>query len=401
MVNVRVLSGKGHVGGNFIRVEDGDRVLIFDQGIRFDVLARYYGGFIAPRSLHELREVGAIPKAEWYAGASAVYISHMHLDHLGLLANIPAKVKVYIPSLSVYEILEEKWRDSPTWLSMVPRKYYVELEEVRSLEADENNVMPLPVSHSAYPAYAFLYFGSDETVLYTGDFRVEGFHSDELWDHPLMLDYLKENRDIRVDRLVIEGTNLGAHRSPISPAEEESMFKRILSEHSLVVTTMHPLDAEYALFVATLARDYNRPLYIASDEIAKLVELTDLPTDAMILDKYVKAMSRLERAEVADIGDSALIIAPYSRIVDLLRDLRAEGNLPPNAAVTLSEPEPQVEEAQEYGALMNWFAKLGVQSYAMRVSGHYYPYQLNKIVRILKPKEIELVHSTRTSISHA
>ncbi|MEM3138562.1 MAG: hypothetical protein QW760_08630 [Thermofilaceae archaeon] len=179
------------------------------------------------------------------------------------------------------------------------------------------------------------------------------------------------------------------------------MFKRILSEHSLVVTTMHPLDAEYALFVATLARDYNRPLYIASDEIAKLVELTDLPTDAMILDKYVKAMSRLERAEVADIGDSALIIAPYSRIVDLLRDLRAEGNLPPNAAVTLSEPEPQVEEAQEYGALMNWFAKLGVQSYAMRVSGHYYPYQLNKIVRILKPKEIELVHSTRTSISHA
>ncbi|MEM1930461.1 MAG: hypothetical protein QXE66_06435 [Desulfurococcaceae archaeon] len=50
---------------------------------------------------------------------------------------------------------------------------------------------------------------------------------------------------------------------------------------------------------------------------------------------------------------------------------------------------------------MNWFAKLGVQSYAMRVSGHYYPYQLNKIVRILKPREIELVHSTRTSISHA
>ncbi|MEM2372606.1 MAG: hypothetical protein QW291_08820 [Thermofilaceae archaeon] len=55
----------------------------------------------------------------------------MHLNHLGLLANIPAKVKVYIPSLSVYEILEEKWRDSPTWLSMVPRKYYLELKEVR------------------------------------------------------------------------------------------------------------------------------------------------------------------------------------------------------------------------------------------------------------------------------
>ncbi|MEM2189188.1 MAG: hypothetical protein QXG35_07650, partial [Nitrososphaerota archaeon] len=125
MVEVKVLSGARSIGGNFIRIEDRDRALIFDQGLRFDVMERFYRGFIAPKGLRELREIGAAPKAEWYEGANAIYISHMHLDHLGLLSNIPSRTKVYLPSLSIYEVLEEKWHNSPTWLSLIPRKYYV------------------------------------------------------------------------------------------------------------------------------------------------------------------------------------------------------------------------------------------------------------------------------------
>ncbi|MEM3590473.1 MAG: hypothetical protein QW702_00020 [Candidatus Bathyarchaeia archaeon] len=68
MVEVKVLSGARSIGGNFIRIEDGDRALIFDQGLRFDVMERFYRGFIAPKGLRELREIGAAPKAEWYGG---------------------------------------------------------------------------------------------------------------------------------------------------------------------------------------------------------------------------------------------------------------------------------------------------------------------------------------------
>jgi ribonuclease J len=174
-VKVEVLSGNRSIGGNFVKVEDGDRVIIFDQGIRFDVMKRFYAGFIAPRGLRELREIGAVPRVEWYNGAGAIYISHMHLDHLGLLSNIPARVEVYVPNLGIYELLEEKWSSSPSWLSMVPRKHYLKLCGLKPMEVDRNGVAALPVSHSAFPAYAFLYFGSDKTVLYTGDFRVEGF----------------------------------------------------------------------------------------------------------------------------------------------------------------------------------------------------------------------------------
>jgi ribonuclease J len=79
--------------------------------------------------------------------------------------------------------------------------------------------------------------------------------------------------------------------------------------------------------------------------------------------------------------------------VDLLRDLASNNLLPKNAAVLISEPEPRIEEAQAYEAMMNWFMDLGVQAYSMRVSGHYYPYQLKKIIDVIRPKEVLLVHT--------
>jgi len=69
--------------------------------------------------------------------------------------------------MATYEDMEEKWGASPTWLSLIPRKYYIELEELQPLQTDKNNVMAVPVSHSAYPAYAFIYFGKKMKLCFT------------------------------------------------------------------------------------------------------------------------------------------------------------------------------------------------------------------------------------------
>ncbi|MEM1718252.1 MAG: hypothetical protein QW794_01200 [Thermosphaera sp.] len=398
MVKVKVLSGARSIGGNFIRIEDGDRALIFDQGLRFDIMEKFYRGFIAPKGLRELREIGAAPRAEWYEGASAIYISHMHLDHLGLLSNIPLRIKVYLPSLNIYKVLEEKWRSSPTWLSLIPRKYYVELEELRPLETDKNNVMPLPVSHSAYPAYAFLYFGDDETVLYTGDFRAEGFLKGEEFARvhggTSMLEYLSENRDVRIDRLIIEGTNLGTIRAPISPAEEEAMLRKIIVAHTLVIATIHPLDLEYILLLDRLAPQAGRSIYVASEGAVKLMETTvNLQSEPKTITDYVKILSRFKGADLTDLDENSILVTSYHEVVDVLRDLRDADVLPRDSAAVLSEPEPRLEEAQEYGALMNWLLKLGTQAYLMRASGHYYPHELKTIINIIKPKRMDIIHT--------
>ena len=86
-------------------------------------------------------------------------------------------------------------------------------------------------------------------------------------------------------------------------------------------------------------------------------------------------------------------------MIDLLRDLRDADGLTRGSAAVLSEPEPRVEEAQEYEAIRNWLLKLDAQAYLMRASGHYYPYQLDQILEATKPKKVKLIHSNKLSLN--
>ena len=67
----------------------------------------------------------------------------------------------------------------------------------------------------------------------------------------------------------------------------------------------------------------------------------------------------------------------------------------------MSEPESEREEHIEYGALANWFARLGIQHYRIRASGHYYPYQLKDIIQTIKPREICPIHTMRPRLLYS
>jgi len=398
MVEVKILNGLNTIGGNFVRIEDRDQIVIFDQGIRFDLMKRYYSSYVTPNSIAELRELGVLPKPDWYEGALDIYISHMHLDHLGALSNIPSETKVFLPSLTIYNYMDERWRVSPTWLSLIPRKYYVELYESRPLKSDKNNVMALPVSHSAYPAYAFLYFGSDETILYTGDFRIDSFLSREEF-HKLnisesLLEFLANNKDIKVDTLIIEGTNIGSSRSPITPNDALNIIRRVAENHTQVILTTHALDVEYSYALMKLANDLKRNFYVAATEIAKILEeMKDMPIKPKFIEEYVGYLTALEKVTLEELEEEAFILVSYSEVVDFLKDLKITKALP-DAVAILSEPEPQIEEASEYDVIGNWLAKMGIQRYWVRTSGHYYPYQLKRILKTIKPRRnIKIIHT--------
>ena len=399
MVGINILNGFRSIGGNFVRIEDKDRVLIFDQGIRFDLMMRYYSSFIAPQSVTELRDLGIIPKPEWYEDADSIYITHMHLDHLGALSNIPKQMTVHLPSVPIYNSLEEKWSMSPTWTSLIPRKYYVEIDELKPLENDRNDVMAIPVSHSAYPSFALLYSGSDENVLYTGDFRVESFlDQDEflkLNKAQDLMNFLGENRDLKVDTLIIEGTNLGTTRLPISPSEAANIAERLASSSKSTIVTLHSLDLEYALAFLKIAQKLELNCYIATAQIAKLLEtVSELPMAPKIIDEYVTYSSPFfEKVTLGELEPRALIFVSYRKVIEFLKDISSIRHDSRDFTAIISEPEPQVEEASEYNIVANWFLKMGIQSYRIRVSGHYYPYQLERIIKAINPKRILPIHT--------
>ncbi|MEM3593555.1 MAG: MBL fold metallo-hydrolase [Candidatus Jordarchaeaceae archaeon] len=369
-------------------------------------MSRYYAGFVTPRGVAELRELGILPKSEWYEDVDGIYVSHMHLDHLGALSNIPAETEAFLPHIPIYEVMEERYRASPTWLSLVPRKYYVELKELKPFETDENDVMAVPVSHSAYPAYALLYFGKDETILYTGDFRVESFlSSDEFRDMyggEDLLGFLDENRDIRVDTLILEGTNVGSSRLPIAPLEATNISKRLALSHSPIIVTIHGLDLEYTCTLMNLAAELNLDCYIASTQTAKLIEKIELPLKPKVVEDYVDYLTTMEKLTLEETERESIFLVSYREVVDFMRELIETNIHVKDAAAIISEPEPQLEEASDYDVIANWFLKMAIESYRIRASGHYYPYQLKTILNTIKPKRSIIgIHTERPELFHS
>ncbi|MGQ9507536.1 MAG: MBL fold metallo-hydrolase, partial [Candidatus Bathycorpusculaceae bacterium] len=397
MTQINVLSGSRTIGGTFIRIDDGERALVFDQGIRFDIFRRYYTEWITPLGVMELRRLGILPKEEWYERVQDIYITHLHLDHLGALSNIPKPIPVHIPGGTVYEeIARKRWERSPSWLNIIPESYYIEIQDVQPLSEDKNGVLPIPVSHSAFPAMAYLYFGKDKTVLYTGDIRVNGYLDKKgfkkLRGGPSLLEYIANQRDIHIDVLLIEGTNFGSDRMPISPKDSLEIIERILTHNDQVIVTTHYLDVEFLLSVVKLAQDLDRRCYILSEVVAKILHRICIDPKISVVEEFavIPEYSSSTLQEVFE--EPSILILSYYEIVDLCRKV-GKAALQKNIASIITEPEPAVEEMVEYEIVNRWLLRSGIQPYRLRVSGHYYPFEIGEILKTIKPKQVISIHT--------
>ena len=401
-ITLEVYGGYREIGGNCIVVKDKDRKIVFDNGIRFQVLKRYYRGRIQPLGVNELRSVGAIPPLKALEGADAIYISHFHLDHLGLLGALPPGVKVYVPSISVLEVIEEWYRAAPTWLAELPHKLHVDVAELEPYREDELGVTPIPVSHSAYPSYALVYKGSDKTVFYSGDLRVNGplgprVNTIENIERALGSD--------GADIALLEGTNIGGVETPIGPEEFRSMLNRVLMESELVMISIDPLDFELLTAVSELAALNGRVLVISSSRLVDVIPQWLAAFNVGGLELAVAA--ELEKPSPAPMGyvslrqdvlknpDSFLIVQEPVGFLEMLRQMKIWGEeLPRDAIAVLTTPEPWEAELEvEEETLTYWLYTLGIQVYRIKLSGHYYPYELKRLLGIIKPKKLLPIHT--------
>ncbi len=106
---VLVFSGLNAIGGNCVVVKSPAVSVMLDQGVNFMQLKNFYGFSIQPESVEELREMGVLPPREAYNDIEEVYISHLHLDHLGSLNFPNDDISVYLPSADIAEVLSHSW----------------------------------------------------------------------------------------------------------------------------------------------------------------------------------------------------------------------------------------------------------------------------------------------------
>jgi ribonuclease J len=416
-IKIEIYGGCNEIGGNSVVILDrgSDRKIVFDNGIRFSILRKFYRGSISPLGAAELWSVGAIPPKEIFEDADAVYITHFHLDHLGLLGLLPDGVRVYVPSKEVLESIADRYRRSGSWLNYIAPSQYLDIRSLEPFREDEFGVTPIPVSHSSYPSLSLIYRGSDSTIFYSGDLRVRGFQEDMLGvDTIRNIAWAVDNvlGGLGADFALLEGTNFSDVETPLSPQEFRSILWRILDTAALATISIDHTDLEILLDIIDIASMKGRKVVIASPRIISTID-----SYAHVLkSKHLKKLS--ENISIATIDSideppplgitditfiDDILRSPENYIliqdpIDFLEIIRREArwgkDVVEKAIVLLTNPEPMdMAREEEERVLASWLYRLGVQIYRIRVSGHYYPHELREIITSLKPNKLIPIHT--------
>ncbi len=105
---IRIYGGLRSIGGNCIVIKSPSTSVMLDQGVNFAQFEKFYGHAVNPDSTEELRDMGVLPPREAYEDLEGIFISHLHLDHLGSL-NAPNNIPIYLPSKDLIEALSNSW----------------------------------------------------------------------------------------------------------------------------------------------------------------------------------------------------------------------------------------------------------------------------------------------------
>ena len=162
----------------------------------------------------------------------AVFFTHYHGDHIGLLDTINPDIPLYMGEISkaIAKILNDRLSKSPHIKSHDVKR----VEEIKTFKAARRIqigdicITPFVVDHSAYDAYMFLIEADGKRVLHTGDFRAHGPRGKGLGT--VLEKYVKG-----VDVVVCEGTTLSrAAAKPETENELKYRIKSVLEENKYV-----------------------------------------------------------------------------------------------------------------------------------------------------------------------
>lgn len=384
--------GSKQIGGSCVEVESCGQRLLVDLGLPLDA---------------EENTCQYLPKISGLDGSDpsllGVLISHLHLDHFGLLAHISTKIPVGMGT-AARRILEAAAPFLPgTWPTPADGWNY---QSGQSFPIGPFHVTPFLVDHSAYDAYAFLIESGGKSIFYSGDFRAHGRKA-------VLIERLTTNPPQNIDTLLLEGSSLGRITdSQQFPTENEieNHLVDVLSATeglALIHTSSQNIDRIVSIFRASkrTVRKLIIDLYTAA--ILEATGNNNLPQSAWSdVALYVPQAQRVQiknndwfellkrhstnRIFIEDIqqlsNKSTLLFRPLHRF-DLERGQCLSG-----ATYIYSQWEGYWDRGT-YDMVKEWLDRHSIPKISIHTSGHASPGDLKKLVSAINPQKVVPIHS--------
>ena len=406
----KVIRGANQIGGSVVQIESAHKRIWVDFGSELSV----YPEHSTDHSLIALmRNEESRP--------NAIFFTHIHGDHIGLLPYVHEDVDIYIGrigkkmldniNMKLKEVIEkrdksdkmdEKLKEINKKLALLDEnrnKVHFYKEDAEEDNYGDINFTALRVDHSVYDSYMLKFVVDGKVIIHTGDFRDHGRLGKDLIDN---LDRFNLTED-GVDILITEGTMMSRATEKVMTEDElqqkvEALYKD--KKYIFLLCSSTNIDSLASFYWATVKKYNKRAVYcnryfksqfeLYTEEIGNKKNIWQYKFHRCYpiqLDKSINGQTQLDY--MIDNG-FLMIVRSTKYYKQLMQRIREHDSFDEEKSVFiysmwdgyLREDKPY--KKQEYIDMVNFW---GQRVKCIHTSGHATSHTLARVIEKLKPKE--------------
>jgi ribonuclease J len=454
MTTLTFYGGVKEIGGNKILLEDSGTKIFLDFGMSFGRRGKFFEEFLTPRTANGIGDfltMGLIPdikgvyredllthlgrKAE-EPEVAAVILSHAHADHANYVSFLHRDIPIHCGETckGILDAIEEQsqrkiegevcnFKKRPLFRAdykkpPVERKFFP-FRTGDKIKIDSLEIEPIHVDHSVPGAYGFIIGTSQGPIIYTGDMRMHGAHSE------MTSDFVKRAEEVKPIAMITEGTRIDKDRTDESEAKvHEESKKHISRNKGLTIVDFNFKDVDRFRTFYDVAKEMDKKLVISfkhacfleryhSDKglnvpdstgkgifIFKPKRLTGTYDDSDYCDKFIK--NRLDYPNILTAEEIVKKPEDYMVVLNFwyfntLIDLD-----PRNGLYIHSLSEPFNEEMElSHERMHNWLEHFDLQFEQVHCSGHMCGADLKELITRINPKTLFPIHTEHPGMFRA
>lgn len=381
-MEIKIIKGTHQIGGCITIIKSTKAKIVVDFGEDLDEAER-----------KNLDTDALLKEIE---GTNAVFITHSHGDHVGLVNIVPNHIPIFMEEMTkrIVEIGADFGVNAP--LKREVKTFTLAKDVITNpIVIEDMTVTPYIVDHSSYNSCMFLIESQGKRILHTGDYRSHG-RKGRLFEPTL-------HKIGPVDCLITEGTTLTRsekikYKTEVELEEEaRELFKKY--DQIFVLASSTNLDrivtfykargdkmVVFDTFTNAITRSINFNITSDSQGIYRWNPI-----------KYKKTKSKeFQRKYMDNTPDygflpNYIMFIKQSMLIDL-RKLKKE-NMITNACLVYSMWNGYIEKEEKIMHMIKEVKKMGIDFVELHTSGHADDETMKLLSSVLKPQKTIIIHT--------
>ena len=375
-MEIRIIKGTNQIGGCITEITSKTTKILIDFGtdLEDDKESFELDGLTYGKSKYD-----------------AVFITHSHIDHIGLINKINKDIPIYVEeiSLKIYSTTCDFCMEDNLSRKINTFKIYdvIKIKDIK--------VTPYRVDHSSYNSCMFMIECENKKILHTGDFRLHGRKKDETLNNL--------NKIGKVDLLITEGTSLS--RDLLEYETEEELEKEALNymkkyDQVFIMHSSANIDRTISFIKAALKTGKNYILDLFTYSLNKVINL-NIKVDYKRIFVWIPLRYSFKdegfKNKYMNFDNSSCFGKRYamnikSSMLDDIKKLKEKG-LITNACLIYSMWPGYIEKEEKLRNFISEIKAMGIEFKMLHTSGHADINSMKKINEITKPDKTIIIHT--------